>query len=242
MSWDLDKAGVLHWSAWQELPWLVHGFSTRLAGNFERPEPADTPERFGAADFQLITLHQTHSDIVRASFAATPETEGDGLVTDHPGELLGVRTADCLPLLLLDRQNRAVAAVHAGWRGAAAGIASLAVDRMTDDFGTQPKQLEAVIGPCIGSAQYEIGLEVAEQFPPDVIREFQNKPRPFLDLVAANRLQLQDAGVPAKAIQCANLCTHSREDWFYSYRRAADAERMLAVIGLRDNTELQVSP
>jgi YfiH family protein len=236
MSWDLDKAGVLRWPAWLELPWLVHGFSTRIAGDFQRPAPPDTPERFGAVDFKLITLHQIHSDIVRATFAAAEETEGDGLVTDQPGELLGVRTADCLPLLLLDRQNRAVAAVHAGWRGAAAGIASLAVERMTDDFGTQPNQLEALIGPCIGSDHYEVGPEVAEQFPPEVILEIQGKPRPFLDLVAANRLQLQDAGVPGRAIHCANLCSYTREDWFYSYRRSADAGRMLAVIGLRDNS------
>jgi len=236
MSWDLDNAGVLHWSAWKELPWLVHGFSTRLAGDFERPTPADTPERFGAADFQLCTLKQTHSDIVRAAFAVTDDTEGDGLVTDQPKELLGVRTADCLPLLLLDRKNRAVAAVHAGWRGAAAGIASLAVDRMADDFGTKPNQLEALIGPCIGSDRYEVGLEVAEQFPPEVILEIQGKPRPFLDLIAASRLQLQDAGVPGRAIHAASLCTYSRQDWFYSYRRSADTARMLAVIGLRDNS------
>ena len=236
MSWDLDKAGVLRWTPWQELPWLVHGFSTRLAGDFKRPEPAGTPERFGAAEFELITLHQIHSDIVRAAFAAADGVEGDGLVTDQPRELLGVRTADCLPLLLLDRQNRAVAAVHAGWRGTSANIAALAVERMADDFGTSPNQLEALIGPCIGSDHYEVGPEVAEQFPPEVILEVQGKPRPFLDLAAANRLQLQDAGVPGRAIHAANLCTYTREDWFYSYRRSADAGRMLAVIGLRDNS------
>jgi polyphenol oxidase len=236
MSWDLDKAGVLHWAPWQEAPWLVHGFSTRLAGDFQRPEPADTPQRFGASDFELITLHQTHSEIVRAAFAASEGIEGDGLVTDQPQELLGVRTADCLPLLLLDRQNRAVAAVHAGWRGTAAGIAALAVERMQQDFNTQPNRLEALIGPCIGAEHYEVGLEVAEQFPPEVILEIQGKPRPFLDLAAANKLQLQDAGVPGRAIHCASLCTYTREDWFYSYRRSADAGRMLAVIGLRDNS------
>jgi YfiH family protein len=236
MSWHTDEGGVLRWSAWQELPWLVHGFSMRQAGDFRLPAPADTVQRFGAADFELCMLQQTHSDIVRAAFAATGETEGDGLVTNQPLELLGVRTADCLPLLLLDRHHRAVAAVHAGWRGTAANIASLAVDRMADDFGTQPNQLEALLGPCIGADHYEIGLEVAEQFPPEVILEFQGKPRPFLDLAAANRLQLQDAGVPGRAIHCASLCTYTREDWFYSYRRSGDAGRMLAVIGLRDNS------
>lgn len=236
MSWDLDKAGVLHWSAWQEVPWLVHGFSTRLAGDFQRPGPEDTLERLGAPGFELCTLKQIHSDMVRAAFEATDTAEGDGLITNEPLELLGIRTADCLPLLLLDRQNRAVAAVHAGWRGSAANIASLAVERMAEDFGTQANQLEALIGPCIGSEHYEVGPEVAEQFPPDVILEIQGKPRPFLDLVAANRLQLQDAGVPGRAIHCANLCTYTREDWFYSYRRSADAGRMLAVIGLRDNS------
>jgi YfiH family protein len=236
MSWDLDKAGVLHWAPWQELPWLVHGFSTRLAGDFQRPEPADTPQRFGAPGFELITLQQTHSDLVRAAFEASDGTEGDGLVTDQPLELLGVRTADCLPLLLLDRQNRAVAAVHAGWRGTTASIAALAIERMEHDFNTKPIQLEVLIGPCIGSDHYEIGPEVAEQFPPEVVREVQGKTRSFLDLTAANHLQLQEAGVPRRAIHTSKLCTFAREDWFYSYRRSADAGRMLSVIGLRDNS------
>ncbi len=111
-----------------------------------------------------------------------------------------------------------------------------AVDRMASDFGSRPDQLEALIGPCIGSDCYEVGSEVAEQFPAAAIREIEGRPRPFLDLATANRLQLEEAGLPSAQIHVAGLCTYSRDDWFHSYRRdAARSGRMLAVIGLRDS-------
>ncbi len=116
MAFELDAIGVLRWSGWADLPWLVHGFATRLAGDFQRPEPKDTTARFGAADLTLRTLRQVHSNTVRPTSEASDATEGDGLVSNADGVLLGIRTADCLPLLLLDREQRAVAAVHAGWR------------------------------------------------------------------------------------------------------------------------------
>lgn len=236
MAFELDGAGVLRWSGWKNLPWLVHGFATRMAGDFQRPEPADTVARFGAAELTLRTLRQIHSDTVRPVGEATDDAEGDGLVSNAKGELLGVRTADCLPLLLLDRERRAVAAVHAGWRGSAAEIGVRAVERMIADFGSRPSQIEALIGPCIGADRYEVGPEVAEQFPAEAIREIEGEPRPFLDLATANRMQLERVGVPAAQIQVAGVCTYAREDWFHSYRRDADQSgRMLAVIGVRDN-------
>ena len=236
MAFELDAIGVLRWSRWADLPWLVHGFATRLAGDFQRPEPKDTTARFGAADLTLRTLRQVHSNTIRPTSEASDAAEGDGLVSNVDGLLLGIRTADCLPLLLLDREQRAVAAVHAGWRGSASQIAVRAVERMAADFGSRPEQLEALIGPCIGSDRYEVGPEVAEHFPPEAILEMEARPRPFLDLATANRLQLERVGLRSAQIHVAGLCTYSRDDWFHSYRRDADRSgRMLAVIGLRDS-------
>jgi YfiH family protein len=236
MAFELDGTGVLRWSGWKDLHWLAHGFATRIAGDFQRPEPANTTALFGAAEMELRTLRQVHSDIVRPVGEASDDAEGDGLVSDAVGQLLGTRTADCLPLLLLDRERRAVAAVHAGWRGSAAEIGVRAVERMVADFGSRPAQIEALIGPCIGSDRYEVGPEVAKQFPAEAIREIAGRPRPFLDLATANRLQMEGVGVPASQIHVAGICTYSRADWFHSYRRDADQSgRMLAVIGLRDN-------
>ena len=236
MAFELDSGGVLRWSSWADLPWLVHGFATRLAGDFRRPEPADTIGRFGAADLTLRTLRQLHSDIVRPASEASNAAEGDGLVSDAAGVLLGIRTADCLPLLLLDREQRAVAAVHAGWRGSVSQIAVRAVERMAADFGSRPEQLEALIGPCIGPDRCEVGPEVAKQFPAAAIRKIEGRPRPFLDLATANRLQLEQTGIPVERIHVAGLCTYARDDWFYSYRRDAERSgRMLAVIGLCDS-------
>jgi len=195
------------------LPWLMHGFGTRLS---------DIPGRFA----QLATLKQIHSSrCVAAGGREGQLGQGDAILEDAPGAVIAVKTADCLPLLLADERHRAVAAVHAGWRGTAAEIVRHAIAAMHDRFGTQAEDLHAAIGPGIGPCCYEVGPEVAAQF-----GLFGRVP---LDLPAINRRQLEGAGVLAERIYDSGLCTMCRPAEFHSFRRDREAAgRMHSFIGI----------
>ena len=230
--------GLLKFRPWDNIPWLIHAFTTRAAGNFSSETLADhLPPSLNASAMSLASVRQIHSDrlcSLKSDAAPTPHLdrpEADGLLTSGTGHLLGIRTADCLPLLYVDRGRRAVAAVHAGWRGTAKGIAARAVERIGKEFGSPPGDLEVVIGPGIGPCCYEVGSEVAGQFDASAVR---TRRKPHLDLPRANRSQLIQAGVKESRIWSADLCTACEAGRFYSYRRqGSQAGRMLAVIGIR---------
>jgi polyphenol oxidase len=194
--------------------WLAHGFGTRHA---------DVPALFP----HLALLKQIHSsDCVAAEGRSGILGEGDALLEDRPGAVVAVKTADCIPILLVDERRRAVAAVHAGWRGTAAGIAARAVEAMRARFGTAPADLHAAIGPGIGKCCYEVGPEVAARFGAEG--------RAHIDLAAANRLRLIEAGVTAERIYASNLCTKCAPADFHSFRRDKEAAgRMHAFTGIR---------
>jgi polyphenol oxidase len=177
-----------------QFPWLVHGFSTRPGGlsrlstpgsresgelvlnlgftNWDsREHVTENRQRFalalGASDMRIVTLRQIHSDIVHlvgSNYDPQRRLQGDALVTREPGLLLAVQTADCVPILLADTLTRAVAAIHAGWRGTLKRIAEKAVGRMRMEFGTRPEDVFAALGPGIGGCCYEVGHEVAKEF------------------------------------------------------------------------------
>ncbi len=237
MSFRLDERGVMRFQPWERRPWLRHGFSTRAAGDFREFAGAEAAVTFGADGFEVVTPRQTHSARVWTlgqALEAWPERlEGDALIMDRPGFLVGVRTADCAPILLADPETKAVAAVHAGWRGTAARIVEAAVEALERQFGCDPARLEAVIGPSIGRERYEVGEEVAERFEPEEIVRREGTPRPFLDLVEANRRQLLRAGLSRERVFAADLCTYDDER-FFSYRRDGAAGRMLAVVGIAE--------
>jgi YfiH family protein len=205
-----------------QLDWLDHGFGTREAG-------------YWVAEEHHASLDQIHSDIiVKAEGAPGRLGAGDGLITGVAGLMLGVRTADCVPILLADERRRVVAAVHAGWRGTLSRIAARAIEAMTREYGSQPAHLIAAIGPCIGRCCYEVGPDVARAFG----TLFPELPAPrehaHLDLEEANRRILAAAGVPALRIHAAGLCTRCRAGDFHSYRRdGLRAGRLLAAIGLK---------
>src|SRR5882724_3914267 len=176
---------LLQIPAFSKLPWLVHGFSTKPGGVSTQDGQKllnlgftdwDTKEnvlenrrRFqsalGATDLKLISLKQIHSDVIHLFDAAPAEVcQGDASITNRPGLLLAVQTADCVPILLVDPKKRAVAAVHAGWRGTLARIVVKAIGQMQMHFKSKPADLLAAIGPSIGGCCYEVGTEVATQF------------------------------------------------------------------------------
>ncbi len=162
-------------------------------------------------------------------------------MTDDPSVALAIQVADCVPLLLADRQTGAVAAVHAGWRGTAAGAAPAAVTALVREFGVRPERLVVAQGPSIGPCCYTVGDELVDAFRAGGFA--RNADRWFvrddtgslkLDVWAANRDQLVSSGVPAAAIHAAGLCTSSRPDLFASYRRdGPGAGRIAAVIRSR---------
>ncbi|MGN0086438.1 MAG: peptidoglycan editing factor PgeF [Alloprevotella sp.] len=161
----------------------------------------------------------------------------DGLVTDLQDVCIGISTADCLPLLLYDVSRRALAAVHAGWRGTVQGIASKAVRRMEECYGCRPLDVRAVIGPCISREAFEVGEEVYEAFraaglPMREIAarypagyygghlpEHSDGEKWHIDLSAANVCQLLDAGIQLPNIRVSGICTYLRSDEFFSARR-----------------------
>ncbi len=273
-AWTTLRSGsvqILQAEPLNQLPWLVHGFSTRLGGASRLQEDAqalnlgftewDTREHveanrarllsaLRASSAQLVTLRQIHSDVIHVLEAAPKAPlRGDAFITRVPGLLLAVQTADCVPILLADPRRRAVAAVHAGWRGTLKRVAAKTIGRMRMSFGTSPKDILAVLGPSIGRCSYEVGPEVAQAFAAQfaTAREWFDgpfdrlatgeepnplkwltmvppgheapPPRVLLDLVSANRWQLTDAGVPTAQILSGDLCTACRTDLFFSYRR-----------------------
>jgi polyphenol oxidase len=203
----LGSDGIYRCEALAQFVSLKHGFGTRIAN----PEVD-------------VTLRQIHSDhVVNAAGLKNRECEGDALVTGEIGKCIGVRTADCVPILLVDSRNCAVAAVHAGWRGTAAGIVKHAVEKMNADFGTSAPDLYAAMGPCIRACCYEVGPEVAAHF--------NLTGRCNLDLPDANRRQLETAGLAPEHIFDSGLCTACHAEQFFSYRREPENPgRMVAAI------------
>ncbi|HUI79644.1 MAG TPA: peptidoglycan editing factor PgeF [Bryobacteraceae bacterium] len=196
-----------------QFAWLEHGFGTRLA---------DVPACVG----NLTTVKQIHSaTCVVAEGPARRVGEADALLERRPGTAVAVKTADCIPILLVDPRNRTVAAVHAGWRGTVAQIARHAVEAMRQHFGTRPEDLHAAIGPGIGKCCYEVGPEVAQHF--------GESGRAHIDLTAANRRQLLETGLASGRIYSADLCTMCLAGEFHSYRRDREAAgRMFSFAGI----------
>ena len=156
--------------------------------------------------------------------------EGDALIASQPGATVAVKTADCVPLLLVDERKRRVAAVHAGWRGTLAAIAQAAIRALE----AEPADVRAAIGPAIGPCCFEVGPEVAREFQAIFPERADLEARTTLDLVEANRRLLIAAGIAPERIDSANLCTRCEEE-FHSFRRDRErAGRMYSWIGIRE--------
>lgn len=162
----------------------------------------------------------------------------DGMITDEPGMALAVLCADCAPVYLFDPGRPAVGLLHAGWRGTVGGIVGKALEAMEGSFGSEPGRLLAAIGPAIGPCCYPVGGDVAEQFAAAGLSSALRAPDEEtgqwrVDLGAALRQQLLDAGLSPDNISSADVCTSCQEQLFFSHRRMeGTAGRMAAVIGL----------
>jgi polyphenol oxidase len=282
------KLKILQSPALRRLPWLIHGFSTRPGGlttsygghalnlGFTKDDLRERVERnrakfllaAGAATkrtpWPLITLRQVHSDRIHVVRSRKPGLlVGDGMVTNLPGLALGILTADCFPILLVDTRNHAVGAFHAGWRGTLKRIVEKGVGVMHLQFGSRPEDIYAAIGPGIQNCSFEVGEEVEEAFhsqfdyaaelfhsvqESDPVREkypmlFMNQRAPghgdpciklHLDLREANRRQLLAAGVPEKNITALKDCTACNPRKFFSHRKErGKTGRQMALVGIQ---------
>ncbi|MCM1309988.1 MAG: polyphenol oxidase family protein [Bacteroides sp.] len=202
----------------------VSAFSTRAGFEFA--------ELFGVAQ-EVVFPVQTHTATVRIAEPGADLQDVDGLVCTRPGVIIGVRTADCLPLLMADVEAGITAAVHCGWRGTVAGIVSNAIALM-QQCGADPKRIHAAMGPCICPNCFEVGPEVAALFPTRAVHfpprnSAATTPRPHIDLSTAVALQLHEAGVSDIALPPA--CSKQSADLYSVRRQGRDLkDRTLTVI------------
>lgn len=275
---------------WEKLPWLWHGFSTRIGGvsraytdaegqgelnlGFTTDDSRENVLRnrellaeavTGSAATPIATIRQIHSSVIAIAKQAEsgPVCGGDGLITDRPGLLLGVMTADCTPVLVADPRRKVVAAFHAGWRGTVKRIVESGIGRMQLEFGSRPDDLIAAIGPGIGPCCYAVGEEVLSEFRSQFVYADQlfhevydddpvkrkypmlfltqrapghspTGPALHLNVTEANRRQLLDAGLKPASIKMAGGCTQCQPELYFSHRgQQGRAGRMMNVIGIR---------
>lgn len=247
---------------------FTNAFSTRTGGVSPMPEGAlnlagfdddaaanihENRRRFLSllgGGWELAACWQVHgSDVrlVRGAGEAQSRTEDervycDALATNLPNVLVGVKTADCVPVLLADARSGACAAVHAGWRGTLSGIVLRALERLSEEYGARAADVRVGIGPAARGCCYEVGPEVVESFREKFPRAADwftasRDGHALVDLHRANREQLTGAGVPAERVHTLPLCTMCRTDLFFSYRREKRLHgrtgRLLSVIGRR---------
>jgi YfiH family protein len=249
------------------LGWTKEDDPASVAENRRRFLRAVAGEMAGKPDFTLVTVRQIHSGIIRTirqedgPVSGNLQTadgkavlEGDGLITNLPGVMLGVGTADCVPVLLADVKNRTVAAFHAGWRGTAARIVEHGIAKMTQEYGAHPENLIAAIGPSIGACCYAVGEEVRTAFDSrfDYADELflsdqashhdEANPPIYVDLWKANQRQLLAAGIGTSKITLIGECTacsrngQGRRRYFSHRAEHGVAGRMLNVVGITPST------
>jgi polyphenol oxidase len=247
---------------------FTNGFSTRLGGVSAMPQAAlnlagfneDAAEhilenrrrflKLFDGDWKLAGCWQMHGTDVRVvndASEAKPAEDARGdtvycdvIVSSSPRVLAGVKTADCVPILIGDPKTGSFAAVHAGWRGTFAGVALHAVERLTKEYNAQPADFRVAIGPAAAACCYEVGREIIDGFKERFVGADElfiptREGHARIDLLKANQKQLIAAGIDAKRIHTAPLCTMCRTDLFFSYRREKQLRgkvgRLMSVIG-----------
>jgi len=244
--------------AWEKYDGLLHGFVGRRGGKSVGPYASlntsyragddnkivsqnvcDMKLAVGIHDGGIITMKQVHGDhIVEVKDTNIKEAgEADGMVTEKANAFLSVLTADCVPILFVVPEKKLVAAVHAGWRGTVAGIAEKMIRQLEEKYGVAADEIEAALGPSIGSCCYEVKNDVTEP-----LREKWGHlagsgielrdGKSFVDLRRLNRAILEHAGVPAQQVFQVGPCTSCAKEDFFSYRRERkETGRQISFIG-----------
>lgn len=227
---------------------LIHAFCTRVGGASQDDyKSLNMSFREGDEEFRVLAnwdklamafeipmenflvLNQVHGDnifVIKPHgdyFTSREALNYDAIVTNRTNLAICIKTADCVPIFIVDRVKKVIAAVHAGWRGSALGITAKVVRLMQNQYGSQPPDLLAAIGPSIGKCCYEVDTAAADAFRSQTNADAfllpgKRKDRWMLDLVEANRCQILDCGIPDANIEVSGLCTVCRQDAFFSHR------------------------
>ncbi len=265
---------IVRVAEWARYPWLVHGLSTRSGGvstvygdqtlnlgwtKEDAAEAVVANRRLlveavaGDPGWKLATLRQVHGTMIRSVLQADEAMhdaagralyEGDGLLTAAPGVLLGIQTADCVPVILADVAQQVVAVLHAGWRGTAGSMAAMGVERMRAQHGSRVEDLVAAVGPAIGPCCYTVGEEVRAAFCGGFAYGSDLFAKERLDLWEANRRQLVDAGIAADRIAVVGECTACARTTggarrYFSHRAEHGVTgRMMSVVGVRASSPI----
>lgn len=238
--------------ALDRIPWIKNGFSTRLGGvstehlfslnlGFTRGDLEENvtknheiiAETIGFEPENIVSSHQTHTTNVRVVskddcgkgiYCPRDYEDVDGMITNEKGIVLATYFADCVPLYIVDIKNKAIGLSHSGWRGTVGKIGKMTIEKMTEKYGTNPKDVIVCIGPSICQDCYEVSEDVALEFMtafPDNICEIlisKGNGKYQLDLWATNRLVFKEAGVPLENISVTDICTCCNTDVLYSHR------------------------
>lgn len=202
---------------------------------FDRNQARDEfLSQLGLKPDQLAFSHQVHENKILVANKPQGAEGYDAIITNKPNVYACVTIADCTPVLVYDTKNKAVAAIHAGWRGTVAKIVEETLKTMQHQYGTKGEDCLAYIGACIGKNNFEVGDEVAVHFPDDEKNFNTGKKKYYVDLKLANKKQLRAFGVKESNIEISDACTISDNDKFYSYRlEKGKTGRMLALIGMK---------
>ena len=270
---EKNKKGVtwLAFPALEESGLVSHAISTRMGGVSKGPfatmnfsftrgdDPEDVKENFRRmADAlevsmeKMVVTWQTHTTNVRTvseidfGKGVTMDRDYrdvDGLITNIPGVTLVTFFADCVPLYFLDRKNKAIGLSHSGWRGTVNRMGKATLEAMAREFGTNPKDVTACVGPSICQDCYEVGPEVIDQFRMNFDKKhhevlFYEKPngKYQLNLWEANRIVLAEAGIPETQISITDICTYCNPDLLFSHRRTAEKRgNLCAFLSLKED-------
>lgn len=248
---SFSKAGQIEYlqsSILKECDFMIHAFCTRRGGvsrgdykslnmSFKEGDEDNhvlqnwrrLSEAFSIPLEQFLVVNQVHKDdifIVKpygGYFSSRAELDYDGIMTDRAALAICVKTADCVPVFIVDRVKKIIAVIHAGWRGSALGISAKAAHLFVDKYGSTPRDILAAIGPSIGQCCYQVDKAAADEFlqlPDHKLFLSAGKKAGLwtLSLAEANRRQLIDSGIPEKNIDVSDMCTLCNQDKFFSHR------------------------
>jgi YfiH family protein len=240
-------------SIFDKFPDLICVFSTRLGGNSrgmysgqnlglrtgdDVVTVSENRRRFwqalGISEEQIAFTDQVHSAEVITVDKPGIYPRSDALITGQEGLFLTIQTADCLPIFIFDPVNRIVAAIHAGWRGAIAGIVQNTLEMMSGFHGLDPENFFAAIGPGLQKECFEIRPDVSKYFSPQYLLPHTDPGKCFLDLSRYVHDLLTAGGIPGDQVENPEICTMCDHETYYSYRRDREKSgRMMGVIGMR---------